>query len=129
GDFEQIPPMVSAIKKDGVPLYKLARKGIEVERPARLIHIYYFKVTTYQEPDCHFEIACTKGTYVRSIAHDLGKLIGCGAYLKTLRRRVSGDYDLSKANPLKDLLDMDLPTLSRSLISIERPRPAVPSNT
>ena len=129
GDQMQTPPMVSAIKKDGVPLYKLARKGIEVERPARLIHIYYFKVTTYQEPDCHFEIACTKGTYVRSIAHDLGKLIGCGAYLKTLRRRVSGDYDLSKANPLKDLLDMDLPTLSRSLISIERPRPAVPSNT
>ena len=85
GDQMQTPPMVSAIKKDGVPLYKLARKGIEVERPPRLIHIYYFRIKEYTTPACTFEIACTKGTYVRSLAHDLGQQIGCGAYLKTLR--------------------------------------------
>jgi tRNA pseudouridine55 synthase len=96
GDQMQVPPMVSAIKKDGVPLYKLARKGIEIERPPRLIHIYYFRIQSYQKPECEFEVACTKGTYVRSLAHDLGQNIGCGAHLKTLRRTVSGDF---KSNP------------------------------
>ena len=68
GDQMQTPPMVSAIKKDGVPLYKLARKGIEVERPPRLIHVYYFKITQFQTPDCEFEIACTKApTFAASL--------------------------------------------------------------
>src|SRR5687767_6868864 len=70
GDQMQTPPMVSAIKKDGVPLYKLARKGIEVDRPARLIRIYNFRFTKYEEPLGEFKVACTKGTYVRSIVHD-----------------------------------------------------------
>src|SRR4051795_744198 len=73
GDLMQTPPMVSAVKKGGVPLYKLARKGIEVEREARLIHIYNFQFSTYEEPLANFRLACTKGTYVRSIAHDLGQ--------------------------------------------------------
>src|SRR5580658_9289517 len=67
GDQMQIPPMVSAIKKDGVPLYKLARKGIEVEREPRLIHIYNFRFTDYSEFQGEFKLACTKGTYVRSV--------------------------------------------------------------
>src|SRR6185436_12614145 len=79
GDLMQKPPMVSAVKKGGVPLYKLARKGIEVEREARLIHIYNFRFTEYREPLGTFRLACTKGTYVRSIAHDLGEKLGCGA--------------------------------------------------
>jgi len=116
GDQMQTPPMVSAIKKDGVPLYKLARKGIEVERPPRLIQVYYFRVKDYTAPECTFEIACTKGTYIRSLAHDLGKQIGCGAYLKTLRRTVSGDFNVKDARPLNDILDQDLGTLSKSLI-------------
>src|SRR5580658_99638 len=73
GDQMQMPPMVSAIKKDGVPLYKLARKGIEVQREPRLIHIYNFKFSDYHEPVGYFRVACTKGTYVRSLAHDLGQ--------------------------------------------------------
>src|SRR3954469_13992897 len=81
GDQMQIPPMVSAIKKNGVPLYKLARKGVEVPREPRLIHIYNFRFTAYQEPAGEFRIACTKGTYVRSLAHDLGQKLGCGAHL------------------------------------------------
>jgi tRNA pseudouridine55 synthase len=116
GDQMQTPPMVSAIKKDGVPLYKLARKGIEVERPARLIHIYYFRIKDYTAPECTFEIACTKGTYVRSLAHDLGKQVGCGAFLKTLRRTISGDFNIKDARPLKDILDMDLGELTKCLI-------------
>src|SRR5271157_4769397 len=97
GDLMQTPPMVSAVKKAGVPLYKLARKGLEVERAARLIHIYTFRFSAYQEPIGHFRLACTKGTYVRSIAHDLGQKLGCGAHLATLRRTVSGKFDVANA--------------------------------
>src|SRR5580658_7929628 len=102
GDQMQIPPMVSAIKKDGVPLYKLARKGIEVEREPRLIHIYNFRFTEYAEPVGKFRLACTKGTYVRSIAHDLGRKLGCGAHLATLRRSVSGKFDIADAKSLDE---------------------------
>src|SRR5512135_1797744 len=90
GDQMQIPPMVSAIKKNGVPLYKLARKGVEVEREPRLIHIYKFQFSDYQEPIARFRLACTKGTYVRSVTHELGQKLGCGAHLHTLRRLTSG---------------------------------------
>lgn len=116
GDQMQVPPMVSAIKKDGVPLYKLARKGIEIERPPRLIHIYYFRIQSYQKPECEFEVACTKGTYVRSLAHDLGQNIGCGAHLKTLRRTVSGDFKIESATPLDDILNGNMTSLVASLL-------------
>src|SRR6184192_841985 len=95
GDQMQTPPMVSAVKKDGVPLYKLARKGIEVEREPRLIHIYNFQFSAYQEPAGRFRLACTKGTYVRSIAHELGQKIGCGAHLAALRRITSGKFEVA----------------------------------
>jgi tRNA pseudouridine55 synthase len=104
GDIMQTPPMVSAIKKGGVPLYKLARKGIEVEREARLIHIYNFRLTACEEPVATFRLACTKGTYVRSVAHDLGQKLGCGAHLTSLRRSVSGKFDVSDAIPLEAVL-------------------------
>jgi tRNA pseudouridine55 synthase len=106
GDLMQTPPMVSAVKKGGVPLYKLARKGVEVEREARLIHIYNFRFTDYQEPLGRFRVACTKGTYVRSIAHDLGQKLGCGAHLATLRRVTSGKFDVSEAITMEDALQL-----------------------
>ncbi len=106
GDQMQTPPMVSAVKKDGVPLYKLARKGVEVEREARLIHIYNFRFTSYEEPLGKFRLACTKGTYVRSVAHDLGQNLGCGAHLATLRRVTSGKFDAANALPLADVLKL-----------------------
>lgn len=106
GDLMQTPPMVSAIKKGGVPLYKLARKGIEVEREPRLIHIYNFRFTAYQEPIGQFRLACTKGTYVRSVAHDLGQKLGCGAHLATLRRVTSGKFDVAQAIPLAEVLKL-----------------------
>jgi tRNA pseudouridine55 synthase len=104
GDQMQTPPMVSAIKKDGVPLYKLARKGIEVERKPRLIHIYNFRFTDYDEPFGEFRVACTKGTYVRTIAHDLGQKLGCGAHLATLRRLASGRFDVADAIQYEELM-------------------------
>jgi tRNA pseudouridine55 synthase len=104
GDQMQMPPMVSAIKKDGVPLYKLARQGVEVERKPRLIHIYSFRFGEYIEPFGQFRIACTKGTYVRSIAHDIGQKIGCGAHLATLRRQASGKFDVQDAIAFEDVL-------------------------
>lgn len=116
GDQLQEPPMVSAIKKDGVPLYKLARKGIEVERKPRLIHIYRFRFTEYNEPVGAFRVACTKGTYVRSLAHDLGQKLGCGAHLTTLRRLVSGKFDVEDAVTYEDLLNVSLPELERRVI-------------
>lgn len=116
GDLMQTPPMVSAIKKGGVPLYKLARKGVEVEREPRLIHIYNFRFTGYEPPLGHFKIACTKGTYVRSIAHDLGQKLGCGAHLATLRRSASGKFDVADATPLDAVLQLTTAQLEKKVI-------------
>jgi tRNA pseudouridine55 synthase len=116
GDQMQLPPMVSAVKKDGVPLYKLARKGIEVERKERMIHIYNFRFTKYEEPTGHFRVACTKGTYVRSLAHDLGQKIGCGGHLAALRRIVSGKFDLADALPLDQVLALPTTDLEKRVI-------------
>jgi tRNA pseudouridine55 synthase len=116
GDQMQTPPMVSAIKIDGVPLYKLARKGIEVEREPRLVHIYNFRFTNYSEPLGKFQLACTKGTYVRSIAHELGQKIGCGARLETLRRSASGKFDVADAEPLDEILKMTIVELEKRVI-------------
>jgi tRNA pseudouridine55 synthase len=106
GDLMQTPPMVSAVKKDGVPLYKLARKGVEVAREPRLVHIYSFRFSAYNEPSGLFRIACTKGTYVRSLAHELGQKIGCGAHLSQLRRVSSGKFSVDDAAPLDKILNL-----------------------
>jgi tRNA pseudouridine55 synthase len=116
GDQMQTPPMVSAIKIKGVPLYKLARKGIEVEREPRLVHIYNFRFTRYESPAGEFRIACTKGTYVRSIAHELGQKIGCGAHLATLRRIMSGKFDVADAISLADVLRLTMAELEKKVI-------------
>ena len=116
GDIMQVPPMVSAIKKGGVPLYKLARKGIEVEREPRLIHVYNFRFTEYNEPVGTFRVACTKGTYVRSLAHDLGQKLGCGAHLASLRRSASGKFDVADALPLDTILQMSAAQLEKRVM-------------
>jgi len=116
GDIMQTPPMVSAIKKEGVPLYKLARKGVEVPREPRLIHIYTFRFSKYEEPLAEFRLACTKGTYVRSVAHDLGQKLGCGAHLSRLRRIVSGKFDVADAKPLNEILNLSPRELEKRVI-------------
>ena len=116
GDQMQVPPMVSAVKKDGVPLYKLARKGIEVERKPKLIHIYDFSFSSYSEPTGEFRVACTKGTYVRTIANDLGEKLGCGAHLSSLRRLSSGKYDARDAVGLDEILNFSKEQLQQRVI-------------
>jgi tRNA pseudouridine55 synthase len=116
GDQMQTPPMVSAVKKAGVPLYKLARKGVEVEREPRLIHIYQFHFSSYQEPIGSFRLSCTKGTYVRSVAHELGQKLGCGAHLATLRRVISGKFDVSQAIQFEEVLKLTPRELERYVI-------------
>jgi len=116
GDQLQLPPMVSAIKINGTPLYKLARKGIEVERRKRFIHLYNFQITEYESPFAWFKVACTKGTYVRALAHDLGQALGCGAHLAGLRRTVSGKFKVSAATPLEELTTLSPDDLPRRVV-------------
>ena len=104
GDQMQTPPMVSAIKKNGVPLYKLARRGETVERTPRLIHLYEFSLQDWTPPDFAFRLRCTKGVYVRAVAHDLGQALGCGAALARLRRTASGAFRVERAAPLDAVL-------------------------
>lgn len=120
GDQMQVPPMVSAIKKDGVPLYKLARKGQEIEREPRFIHIYKFALNSFELPRATFEVKCTKGTYVRTIAHDLGQRLGCGACLSQLRRTQSGNFDISNAWKMDEILTWDREQLAKNLISMDQ---------
>jgi tRNA pseudouridine55 synthase len=118
GDLMQVPPMVSAVKKGGVPLYKLARKGLEVEREPRLVHVYRFRFLEYQEPVGRFELACTKGTYVRSIAHEIGQKAGCGAHLASLRRIQSGAFHVRDAAPMEQVLTWSTEELARHVIPL-----------
>ena len=97
GEIEQIPPMFSALKHKGKSLYKLARAGKEVERASRKVEIYSFKIKNIEIPDIHFEIACSKGTYIRSIADDFGKELGSRAILSSLRRTAIGKYKVEDA--------------------------------
>jgi tRNA pseudouridine55 synthase len=97
GDFYQMPPMVSAIKHGGVPLYKLARQGKVVERKLRLVHVYRYSIDRIALPEIDFSVLCSKGFYVRTYAHDIGEALGCGAHLKSLRRLKSGRFNIDRA--------------------------------
>ena len=97
GNIEQVPPMFSALKHKGKALYKLARAGKEVDRASRQVEIYSFDITKFDLPDIHFEISCSKGTYIRVIADDFGKELGCGGVLSLLRRTEIGDYKVDDA--------------------------------
>ena len=103
GDFYQMPPMVSAIKKDGVALYKLARQGKTVEREPRFVHVFAHEVQAVRLPEIDFRVVCSKGFYVRTYAHDIGMDLGCGAHLKQLRRTKSGRFNLDRAITVDDL--------------------------
>jgi tRNA pseudouridine55 synthase len=120
GDLQQIPPMVSAKKVGGVPLYRLARQGREIPREPRLVHVYTFRFEDYEDPFGYFRVSCTKGTYVRSLAHDLGQRLGCGAHLTALRRTGSGRFDVADALPLKELLALDRKGLEARVIPLLR---------
>lgn len=118
GEFEQMPPMVSAIKKDGVPLYKLARKGEVVERQARPVRVTGYKVSRIALPDVDFTVNCSKGFYVRTYAHDIGAKLGCGAHLSALRRTRSGKFTLDRAVTVADLKTAPREDLFKAMISL-----------
>ena len=103
GDFYQMPPMVSAIKHGGVPLYKLARQGKVVEREPRLVHVYRHTIDRVALPDIDFTVLCSKGFYVRTYAHDIGETLGCGAHLKNLRRTKSGRFLVDRAITVEEI--------------------------
>lgn len=110
GELEQIPPMYSAIKHKGRPLYEIARKGGQVERKARKITVYDISVTGEQEGDYLLDIRCSKGTYVRTLCHDLGQALGCGGCMSSLRRVEAGQFKVENAYKLcrvQDYADMD----------------------
>ncbi len=116
GDQYQLPPMFSAVKIKGVPLYKSARKGEEIAREPRFIRVMEFTLTSWEPPVLGIVLRSTKGTYVRTLAHDLGTKLGCGAHLKTLRRTRSGNFDVAQALTLEQLQAMPLPEVEKFLI-------------
>ena len=103
GDLQQVPPMHSALKRDGRPLYELARQGIEVERPPRAITIHAIDCLDFAGSRLSLRVACSKGTYIRVLAADIGQALGCGAHLAALRRTRVGDLDLNGAVTLAQL--------------------------
>lgn len=105
GPIQQMPPMYSALKYKGKPLYELARVGIQVERKARPVKIYNLEIIDWQPPLVTLEVVCSKGTYIRSLAHDLGQSLGCGASLKSLTRLRCGVFDIKDATSIAQLED------------------------
>jgi tRNA pseudouridine55 synthase len=120
GDIMQTPPMVSARKVDGVPLYKLARKGKTIEREPKLVHVYEFRLLDFRLPRADFLLRCTKGTYVRTLCADVGETLGCGAHLAALRRLQSGDMRIEQATPVCEVLEMDRDELARRVMPVTR---------
>ena len=125
GDQYQTPPMFSAKKIDGQPLYKLARKGKTVEREPRVIHVSAFELTGLDLPRFTFRLRCSKGAYVRTIAHDLGAALGCGGHLSELRRTEVGSFNVDKAATLDELEALSPTRIKRRLIPVMQ---AVPSH-
>ena len=118
GDFEQIPPMVSAIKKYGVPLYKLARQGKTIEREPRLVHVYGHEILNIELPEIEFRVVCSKGFYVRTYAYDIGQLLGCGGHLKALRRTASGKFRVDGVLTVDELRTLPLDQVKARIMSL-----------
>jgi len=104
GEIQQVPPIYSAIKKEGVALYELARRGVDVEIKARNIIVKAFEITSIEMPLIHFKVVCSTGTYIRSLAHDFGAKLGCGAYLSELRRTRIGEHLVENAQGIEEFL-------------------------
>src|SRR5947199_718955 len=118
GDFYQMPPMVSAKKHGGVPLYKLARQGKVVEREPRFVHVYRYSIDGINLPEIHFTVLCSKGFYVRTYAHDIGQLLGCGAHLKSLRRTQSGRFDVGNAISIEQIKELPREKIAQRILSL-----------
>lgn len=118
GDFYQTPPMVSAIKKNGVPLYKLARQGKQIEREPRFVRVYAQEIRDIRLPEIDFLVVCSKGFYVRTYADDIGRELGCGAHLRALRRTKSGRFSVDNAISVEDLKALPRAELVSSILNL-----------
>ena len=118
GDFYQLPPMVSAKKHGGVPLYKLARQGKVVEREPRLVHVYRYSIERIVLPEIDFSVLCSKGFYVRTYVHDIGEALGCGAHLKSLRRTKSGRFDVANAIAVDEIKNASREQILERMLSL-----------
>ncbi|MEI6588488.1 MAG: tRNA pseudouridine(55) synthase TruB [Verrucomicrobiota bacterium] len=116
GDQYQTPPMYSAIKVDGVPLYKMARRGEEIPREPRFIRVVSWEMLKFYSPHIDFRVQCTKGTYVRTLAHDLGAKLGCGGCLSALRRTGSGTLKIAQALTLEQIEALTIPEIEKHLV-------------
>jgi len=125
GDQYQLPPMYSAIKIGGVPLYQSARKGEEVAREPRFIRVMSFELTRFAPPQLDFRLRSSKGTYVRTIAHDLGQKLGCGAHLSALRRTATDRFHVSQALTLDAIEALTIPEIEKRLIPVHAAAPSV----
>jgi tRNA pseudouridine55 synthase len=122
GVIEQIPPMYSALKRDGQPLYKLARKGIEVERKPRQLTVHAFQLLRWEGEELECELRCSKGTYVRTLAADLGEALGCGAHISALRRTAVAPYDAARMvtlDALRERAEQGLAALDELLLPLD----------
>ncbi|HAF02612.1 MAG TPA: tRNA pseudouridine(55) synthase TruB [Spartobacteria bacterium] len=118
GDFYQMPPMVSAIKHGGIPLYKLARQGKVVEREPRLVHVYRYTVDQIALPEIDFSVVCSKGFYVRTYVHDIGETLGCGGHLKSLRRIKSGRFGVDRAISVAEIKNASREEIMKRILSL-----------
>jgi tRNA pseudouridine55 synthase len=114
-----VPPMFSALKREGVPLYRLARQGKEVPREPRSIRVEKLRLHKLSDDEIEMELTCSRGTYVRTLAADMGKFLGCGAHLKSLRRIACGDLTIDQAMTLDELERLD-PSMAAPLLSLEK---------
>jgi len=119
GEMQQVPPMFSALKREGVPLYRLARQGKEVPREPRSIRVEKLRLHKLGNDEIEIEVTCSRGTYVRTLAADMGKFLGCGAHLKSLRRIACGDLTIDQAVTLDELERLD-PSMAAPLLSLEK---------
>ena len=119
GDITQIPPMFSALKFEGKPLYEYARQGIEIERKSRQVTIYDITLNKIEESLVILEVSCSKGTYIRTLAEDIGHALGCGAYLKGLERTQTGNFQLSDALTIEAIEAMSMASREKTLLPVD----------
>ena len=128
GNINQIPPMYSALKRNGTPLYKLARKGIEVERTQRPVRIHEIKFISYEEEILSLEVSCSKGTYIRTLIEDIGKSLGSGGYVIELRRIGFSHFNISQSRTYEQLLELkniDLESLDTVILGADEMLPNI----
>ncbi len=119
GKIPQVPPVYSAAKHKGVPLYKLARRGIRIKKEPKIVEIYDFNILKYEPPVLEFIVHCSKGTYIRSLAHDFGKRLGCGGTLSDLRRIRSGFLSVNNAISLDKLMEKGPEEIKGKMMPVE----------